>query len=237
MAYRLKDRNRQIPHGLRFLQPETNWRPPRFASFMVIVGGLISHRRKHPDLASKHKWNLDPTAVANEVDEHNATYCAKMGWLDYVQTDEGAAPTPKPQALLAEEKNALSVAASRAKKIWTGVKTLNEWIDSGTPPVETQKAEARAAICAACPKNGQGDFTSWFTKPAADMIAKQLQRLQGMKLSTPHDAKLNICEVCLCPLKLKVHTPINYIQTNLSPEIRTELSKVPRCWITAEIRQ
>lgn len=237
MAYRLLDRNRQIPHGLRFLQPETNWRPPRFASFATIVGGLIAHRRRHPDLVTQKKWKMDPTEVADEVDEFNASYCIRMGWNDYVQTNEGAAPDPKPQALLAQERNVINAAASRAKKIWGGVKTLNSWIDSGTPPVETSRSEIRSAICAACPKNGQGDFTSWFTKPASDMIAKQLDRLKGMKLTSPHDDKLNVCEVCLCPLKLKVHTPINYIQAHMSEEVLSELRGVPKCWIVEELKR
>lgn len=234
MAYRLKDRNRQIPNGLKFLQPETNWQPQRYASFTTIVTALISHRRRHPDLVKAKNWSLDPNVVADEVDAFNAGICARMNWNDYIMSDEGAAPAPKPQALLSKEKEQIAVAASRAKKIWTGVRTLNEWIDSGTPPVETERSEIRASICAKCPKNGQGDFTSWFTKPASDMIAKQLERLKGMKLSTPLDDKINICDVCLCPLKLKVHTPINYITTHLTPEVRAELAKVPNCWIVAE---
>jgi hypothetical protein len=237
MAYRLKSRERQIPHGLRFLQPETNWRPQRFASFMTIVAGLISHRRKHSDLAVQRKWKLDANEVADEVDEFNANYCMQMGWTDYVLTNEGAPPPPKPQALLAQEKNQIAAAASRAKKIWSGIRTLDEWIDSGTPPVETQHAERRAAICAVCPKNGKGDLTSWFTKPAASTIAKHIERKNGMKLSTPDDAKLNVCEVCLCPLQLKVHTPISFIRTHTSPEVLAELTKVPKCWIPAEFNQ
>lgn len=244
MGYRLKDRNKQIPHGLRFLQPETNWRPQRFASFSTIVQGLISHRRRHSDLAAKNKWNLDVDSVSNEVDEFNAAYCVRMGWLDYVQGSDGVAPPPKPQALLAQERNEASAAAGRAKLIWTGVRTLNDWIDSGTPPVATEKAEARALACSKCPKNGAGDFTSWFTKPAAAMITHQLERLKGMKLSTPYDDKINICEVCLCPLKLKVHTPISFIRNHLTPEIVSKLGSVKdtsnrpyECWIAKEIKQ
>lgn len=237
MAARLKDRNRQIPHGLRFLQPETNWRPPRFASFTTIVTGLISHRRRHPDLVAKQGWKTDVKEVEDEVDEFNANYCIQMGWNDYVMGNEGVAPNPKNQALLEQEKREVVVAASRAKKIWTGVRTLNDWIDSGTPPVETALSEKRANICVKCPKNGKGDFTSWFTKPASDAIAFQIQRKRGMKLSTPVDAQLNVCEVCLCPLELKVHTPINFIDSHLSQEVRVELSKVPGCWITEELKK
>lgn len=237
MAARLKDRNRQIPHGLRFLQPETNWRPPRFASFSTIVTGLISHRRRHPDLVAKNGWKMDPKEVEDEVDEFNARYCIQMGWNEYVQGNEGVAPNPKSQALLEQERKEVVVAASRAQKIWSGVRTLNDWIDSGTPPVAMELSEARAKVCASCPKNGQGDFTSWFTKPASDAIAFQIARKRGMKLATSFDEKLKVCEVCLCPLELKVHTPMNFIESHLKQEVRNELAKVPGCWITAELKK
>lgn len=236
MAYRLKDRNRQIPNGLRFLQPETNWQPSRFASFSTIVQSLISHRKSNPSLIAQKKWSVDPTQVADEVDAYNALLCARHGWSTYI-TDgsESASAPPKPQALLQQEKSALAAAADKAKKIWSGIRTLNDWIDTGTPPVPKEQANGRALICSTCPKNGRGDFTSWFTKPAADVITKQIQKLAALKLSTPSDDKINICEVCLCPLKLKVHTPIQHIKEYLSEEVLADLKKMPTCWIPKEI--
>lgn len=236
MAYRLKDRNRQIPNGLRFLQPETNWQPARFASFSTIVGSLISHRKSNPHLIAQKKWSIDPDQVADEVDAFNALMCARHGWNAYI-TDgqESAATPPKPQALLQQEKSALAAAADKAKKIWSGIRTLNDWIDSGTPPVPKDKAEARAAICAACTKNGKGDFTSWFTKPAADVISKQIEKLAALKLTTSKDNAINLCEVCLCPLKLKVHTPIEHIKEHLAGPVMVELRAVKTCWVPKEI--
>jgi hypothetical protein len=55
MAYTLKSRDRQIPNGLKFLQPETNWQPARFASFNVIVNSLINHRKSNPHLIAQKK--------------------------------------------------------------------------------------------------------------------------------------------------------------------------------------
>lgn len=236
MAYRLKDRNRQIPNGLRFLQPETNWQPSRFASFSVIVNSLISHRKTNPKLVAQKKWSIDPEVVANEVDAYNALLCARHGWTSYIiDGSEGAVAPPKPQALLQQEKSALAAAADKAKKIWSGIRTLNDWIDTGTPPVEKMVSELRASICASCPQNGKGDFTAWFTKPAADVISKQIEKLAKLKLSTTNDAKINICEVCFCPLKLKVHTPIQHIKAHMSPEVIAALRAVPQCWIPKEI--
>ena len=234
MANRLRDRNRQIPNGLTFLQPETNWRPQRFASFSVIVNSLIAHRKGRPDLVASKKWALDYDTVANEVDAFNGLLCARHGWTDYIMGNEGEPPPPKSQALLAQERSQIAVAAGRAKKIWAGVKTLNEWIDSGTPPVPSATSEIRGKTCAACPKNGKGDFTSWFTRPASEVIAKQIERINGMKLTTSSDAVLNVCSVCLCPLKVKCHTPLEYIKKHTSDEVLSELRAVPGCWVAKE---
>lgn len=231
---RLKSRQKFIPNGFRFRQAETGWQAPRNASFEIIVSGLIAHRRSQPFLAKKHHWSLDHDVVANEVDEFNARVCEQMGWTDYIQPAAGSAPPPKFQAPSADEQKRLAAVAGRVKKIWSGVRTLNDWIDSGDPPVTPDLAAQRAATCAACPKNTPGDFTRWFTAPASEAIKRQIQRLSHRKLSTPHDEHINICDVCLCPLKLKVHTPIEFINAHLSEEVLRELERVPGCWIIRE---
>ena len=235
MPSRLKNRNGQIPNGMTFLVPETNWRPPRYASFTTIVNGLIAHRRGRPDLVRAKGWSLDYDTVANEVDAFNALICVRHGWNDYVMGDEGVAPPPKSQALLQQEKSLIAAAAGKARKIWAGVKTSNEWIDSGAPPAPRETSEFRALTCSQCPKNGKGDFTSWFTRPASEVIGKQIERINGMKLTTSFDTVLNVCEVCLCPLKVKVHTPTQFIKNHTTPEVLAELRTVPNCWIPKEL--
>ncbi len=236
MAYRLLDRNKQIPYGMKFLQPETQWKPrTAFQSFDSIVRGLIAHRQSRPDLVKAKGWALDYDTVAMEVDAFNATICARHGWTNYISDGGGAEPPPKPQALLQQERSAIAAAAGKAKKIWGGINTLNEWIDSGAPPVPQVLAESRAATCAVCPKNGTGDFTSWFTKPAAAAITKQIEKLNAMKLNTKQDKLINICEVCLCPLKLKVHTPMGFIKAHMGAETLSELRTIPNCWIPREV--
>lgn len=233
---RLKTRQKQIPNGFRFLQPETGWKSTRFASFDSIVSSLISHRNGRPDLVAKHKWATDYANVANEVEQFNVNLCLKHGWNAYLDGgDFGGGPAPKSIALPAADARQVSAAAGRVTKIWSGVKTLNEWIDSGQPPVTSEVATARAAVCAACPRNGQGDFTTWFTKPAAAAIARQIEKLEHRKLSTPHDDRINICEVCLCPMKLKVHTPLPFIKAHMSNTIYDELPREPKCWIVQEL--
>lgn len=226
----------QIPNGFKFVQPETGYQSSRFASFDKIVLSLIAHRQGRPDLVAKHGWALDYDTVAAEVERFNIQVCLQHGWTDYLEGgDAGGFLPPKSKAPSPEELQQVSAAAGRAKKIWSGIRTLQSWIESGALPVTKDKAASRAAICAACPKNTQGDFTSWFTKPAAGAIKSQLEKLQERKLSTIYDEQLNICEVCLCPLKLKVHTPIEYIKEQLAEPVLKDLQAAPNCWIPREI--
>lgn len=228
----------QIPNGFKFLQPETGWQSGFYASFQSIVDALISHRRGRPDLVAKHNWATDNDSVANELEQFNIRLCLQHGWTDYLDgIDVGGGLPPKSTPPSQQEVLQISVAAGKAKKIWSGVRTLNEWIESGEPPVPTELSTARAAACVGCPKNTQGDFTSWFTKPAAGAIKKQIEKLAERKLSTPHDEQLNVCEICLCPLKLKVHTPITYIQANMTESVLRDLGNVANCWIPPELKR
>lgn len=236
MAYRIADRNKQIPNGFKFIQAETGWQAPRFASFNSIVQNLINHRKSRPDLVTKHNWRVDQEGVEHEVEQFNVRICLQHGWTQYlIGGNEGAAMLPKTKAPSAEEAAQVNAAAGRAKKIWSGVRTLEEWIDSGAPPVPVEHAERRAAVCVKCPMNTQGDFTSWFTVPAAGAIKRQIQRLQERKLATSQDDKLNVCSVCLCPLKLKVHTPLEYIKAHMIESVLGDLRAVPGCWVVAEV--
>lgn len=238
MAYRLKDRNKQIPNGYKFVQPETGWQAQRFASFYSIARDLKNHRLGRPDLVTKHGWRTDAEGVEFDVEQFNVRLCLQHGWGEYLDGLEvGGGLPPKSKTPSQQEVEQVGAAAGRAKKIWSGVRTLNDWIDSGEPPVPAELSTKRATICAACPKNTTGDFTAWFTKPAAGAIQKQIEKLADRKLSTPMDDKINVCDVCLCPLKLKVHTPIAFIRTNINESVLVDLQKTPGCWIPTELTE
>lgn len=231
---RLKDRNRQIPEGHFFYVPETRWRSTPWASFDTIVTEVIQHRLGNPALAAKFNWSTDRATVENEVDSFNANVCLQMNWLNFV-VDAGGAPPPKMKAPTASQLNSLLAAGAKAKQLFAGIKTNAEWLDAGAPSVDKALAESRAQVCVQCPMNGEGDFTTWFTKPAAAAIKKHVEMLQEKKLSTSVDEKLNICTACLCPMKLKVHMPLEIIKNHLSDEVLDELRKAPGCWIVKEI--
>lgn len=231
---RLNNRNRMIPFGLRFYQPETRFDITSSTSFNTLVDKVVAMRKANPALVQKHGWATDWNAVADEVDAFNAAICERMGWHEFInQPGAGVAPSPKFKALSPQSEKQLSAVAVKVKKVWQGVKTLNDWIESGEPAVPPEQAQKRAEICAACVMNGKGDLESWFTKPAAAAIKLQLGKLSDRKLSTTVDNQLNVCTACLCPLKLKVHTPLEFITSHLEEQTKKELS--PQCWILAEM--
>ena len=158
-----------------------------------------------------------------------------MGWTRFL-TDAGGSATPLSSSLSLLALKQLGAAVGEIKKLWAGIKTLNDFLDSGEPPVASELAEARASVCVLCPKNGQGDFTRWFVKPVALAIKLQLEKLQERKISTSKDAQLNLCEICLCTLKLKTQTPMKYIKPQMPDGMLNELRAAnEHCWIVKEV--
>jgi len=96
-------------------------------------------------------------------------------------------------------------------------------------------ADKRAAICVQCPQNGSGGLSRYFTVPVATLIKSRFERLHEMKLVTPNDAQLGVCDACLCPLRLKVWTPMEFIvkhtEKNAWPKFQ---QTTPRCWVLDE---
>lgn len=238
---RLLSRQTQIPGGFRFYQPETKWDSSKavgaFPSFQRLVDAIIQHRNGNPGLCQQKGWRTDQDGVSAEVDHYNASLCQHMGWMKYIAQGGGPEVVPKSLPLPPIDPKQISAVAERVKKIWAGVKTLNDWIDSGEPPVAQEQANKRAEICSTCVNNGAGDFTKWFTAPAAESIRRQMERVADRQLSTPFDDKINVCEACLCPLKLKVQTPMKYIGPHITEATKQDLAKNPNCWILAELHE
>lgn len=236
MAYKIVNRQMQIPNGYTYQQPETRWRPSRYSSFSAMVGQVCHHRKGNPKLLEK--YSDDPAEVAEEMDIYNAELCVRNGWMKYVQWVEDWQPPPKLAARLQEEQAKLGVAAAKpgvfrtAVRAFTGAVTIADWLGSDGKSVEKELSESRAKICATCPQNQAGDLTSFFTKPVSDLIRRQLQEREGLKLSTLQDAHLGVCGACGCPLKLKVHVPLNFITQHMHEPEKANLDK--RCWILSE---
>jgi len=218
---KLRNRQMQIPQGLTFYQPETRWRPQRYASFETIVRSLIAHRQAHPHLVEKHRWPIDYATVCEEVDSFNARVCEANGWNQYI-TGPGGDSLPKS---MPPQLNLLQ----RGQQLAAGAGVLVEWISSGAEAVSAELANRRASVCAACVQNEKGDLLSFFTKPVSAAIQGALNARREMRLSTPNDENLGVCAACSCPLKLKVHIPLDRIMAKLTAESKAGLDA--NCWI------
>lgn len=232
---RLLSRQKFIPNGFVFALPPLHYQAPRMTSFDLIVSEVERLLKANPALAAQYQWPTTHEAIADWVDETNAQHCLRMGWTDYIQEDGGPS-VPKPSGPRQNQLlQGLRSAAAAAKALVAGAKTLMEWDESGEPPVPADQSSARARVCAACPLNQPGDFTEWFTVPAAELIKRRIAKAQERELKTPADDQLNLCTACHCPLKLKVHVPLSWIQKVLSPDQIARLRGGNHCWILAEL--
>jgi hypothetical protein len=224
----------QIPGGMKFALPELNYQSAYFASFDTIVNSVMHAVTANPQVAKSKGWPMTRPEVEMWVESQQVAICEMNGWLTYLTSGEPDAPPPKFKALSPMSASQVSAVAEKVKKVWQGVKSLNDWIDSGDPAVPLKQSEARAMVCVKCPQNGKGGLEEWFTKPASAAIQAQFRKLESRKLATPQDSDLNVCKACLCPLRLLVHTPLEYKLAHMGEETRRALDS--SCWILAEER-
>lgn len=236
---RLKSRVKTIPHGFRFTQPEVNWNSVNVVgkapSWEAIVTAVVAMRNANPHAREKHQWATDVETVANEVDAYNAKICHDNGWGNYLMA-AGYSTSLPPVARISEDKaKELGANAEKARKIWSSVKALSTWLDSGNPPVEHEQYLSRARTCVDCPLNGQGDFTKFFTIPATESIQRQLGRMKQHGFEGELDDKLGICEACLSPLAIKTKTPIQFLKPQMDDGTIDALRKGKDCWVLKEL--
>jgi hypothetical protein len=224
---RLADRNKFPPGGFRYYVPQTNWSITPWVSFDTAVSEIVAHRRANPYVASQNGWSLDTATVADELDSWNAAVCKQMGWNQFITSGGGPSPDPKTMS----SRSLPQSVASAAGKLSAGIATIAEWRIDGVL-VAQDLAETRAKTCSTCAKNGSGDLTSWFTVPAANIIKAELERRNDLKIHTTLDPMLGVCESCACPIRLKVHCPLEIINAKMSGDVRSALD--PGCWILAE---
>ena len=212
----LLNRQKQIPNGIFFYEPRTKWRSSP-GSFDNVVAQIIAHRNANPWLQK----TVDPAAVANELDAFAAQVCNANGWTDYITGGTPQNPQLPPPHL-----------ASRLVSAAGGGEVLVEWLASGAEAVPLELSDKRAAICARCPVNEVGDLLRFFTVPVTEAIRRTLNLRRDMKLATAYDDRLGVCTACDCPMKLKVHIPIDRIRSKLSDAQKARL--YPDCWIPTE---
>lgn len=221
-----------IPNGYLYVQKETGWdaskvMPHTINDFRAVAQAIRQHRMANPQF----KLNTNITAIENELELTNVVRIAAMpGGVETYLMEVGGAP-PSFQSAPAHSLQAVAAVGANLR---TGKDILFDWEESGQPPVAQELADKRAFICAACPKNGKGGLSRYFTVPAAAWVQARFEKLHELKMETPNDVNLGICEGCLCANKLKVWTPISFIKEHTPPEMMTKLDV--SCWVLSEIK-
>ena len=216
----------QFPSGgWEYYQAETNWTAPtpKSSTFDQTVILILSMRQKNPAMTLRTKWAMTIEGVGNDLEAYTR---ARLGMAPTGQDF----PKMSPPAAIPQLAGAALQAVAEVKKRAAGAAFLLEWEESGLPPSSPDISERRAGVCVTCPKNNpEKTLFDYFTVKASEMIRKRFERLFSLGLKTSVDEKLNVCEACLCPLRLKVHSPRELIDKRIKPEQRAELH--PNCWI------
>lgn len=229
---RLTSRERSIPYGYKFRIPALNWEAPPAASFDAVVRSAIAVLQGNPTVAKQLGWDLSYSAMADRVDEFNAIMAEKMGWTAYYTGRPGGASVNAPFTVPPATPYPPSL-PGRFARAAAGGKAIVDWINSKEEGVPHNQAEARAGVCAGCSFNEKGDWLRFFTVPVSEAIRAALQQRRNWNLSTSHDNDLGVCNACDCPMKLKVHMPLERIKNALSQETAGNLPG--HCWIRKEL--
>lgn len=219
---RLKSRYQCPVGGFQFVDAPISDQPIQTWDFNEMVRIVQARRQQNP------RFNLptDQRAIEAEVDLQNAMRMLSISGAQSYITDVG----PPPPNFTLPPSRSWRNAVGAVKQ---GSATLLDWLGDGGVPVPKEQSAKRALVCTACPLNGKGDWLSIFTKPVQELIQAQLSVKHDLNISTPYDEQLGVCNACACPLKLKVHTPIQHIGKHLSSDVKNKLDK--GCWILPEL--
>lgn len=228
---RLKSLDRHVPGDFQMIHPEANQAEPFKGSFYHVCTQEHQFRRANPFLCQKYNWSLDMAQIEKDVQEYNVQRCLAHGWLDFLDMADG---TFHPSATIVEKKTLLRSAVAVVETTKAGIGVWMDFVGSGGVPVEAKLAEERAAICVQCPHNKQGGLKNFFIEAAVKEIQQVLGIFKDLDVKTKQDDKLGVCELCLCPLKGKVHVPLNHIQDRLTADVREKLTGVKHCWVINE---
>src|SRR5688572_2082313 len=220
----LKSRTSFPPNGWIFYQPETGWTSPKHIGFGPTVDAIIEHRRANP----RFNLSTDRATVEAELDGYtSARLQSQYGdgaseWL----TGGPAPPVFTLPSRLPRGGRVEGAAASVAHKAVAGIGLLLDFLGPKLTPVERPLAENRGSICAGCKLNQPGTA---FEQAGGKALHLLLEYKADKRLETIWDDRLLYCSICACNLKLKVHVPLDYAASKLTPEQSVALD--PKCWI------
>lgn len=217
-----------LPYGWQFGLPEIKWKSTPGASLESHANAAEQVAKANPYHAQKYKWPTTHEGWLDKIDQENAARIQAMGpaFAHFITTG-GGGPIPESRSPLQFAGRAVAGANVM----------LDMWGKEG-PIRDREQANNRAATCVKrsdgkpCPKHDKGDWTRFFTKPAQAIIIKSLGIVKDLDLHTDHDAELQICVACGCPMKGKVWARLEHILKHIPAEDKAALDS--GCWILSE---
>lgn len=222
--------------GWAFYQPQTGFNANPHNGFNDTVNQIIAHRRANA------RFNLptDIATVERELEAYTEARLLKIPGGDAFlipnsSPPQGSFPFPPLPRRVAGEPDAQPVGArGEGAKVKAGVSVIAEWLGKGLKPASVELATKRASICASCPKNVPASGFQHLTDVAAKTIGVLMQAKSDLKLKTPYDDKLNICDPCGCTVALKIWSPLDIVWKHMDSETVEKLD--PACWQLSEKR-
>jgi hypothetical protein len=204
---------------------------PLASTFQSTVDLIIQHRLKNQSITRKHNLSTNWSEVANELEAFTRQ---RLGIADESPPKQRPAqPIREPQAVAGGIEGLLASTGRKLKAVVTGIKVYIDTFGETGRPVGASESERRAAICATCPKNEKGNWTTFFTEEAAASIMGVFAILKDLDLKTSKDQELGVCSACLCPLKQKVHVKLEHILKHTDEATIAKLREAPHCWIVS----
>ncbi len=180
----------------------------------------------------------DTESVSAELDQYT---CERLGFdPNWVDSKKKSHTERRERMPLAQVAAVVGRAVSAFKAYRDGTNVLREWFGAGAVPVPRAVAVSRSQVCYLNPDK-KCEFNTPGFEPAeivSEVIRQQAEKKNELSLNVPNEESLHTCQLCLCPLKLKVHVPISHIAEQQPKEVVERIrEKAPWCWMVKEIDQ
>ena len=195
------------PGGWRYTVPETQYKTPGYSSWPQLRGILQSHYTAAGYSVPDGLFEK----VEAQICEAHPDYCCNDPTL--VQRFVSGA-----KSISHTFHTALSCMAT----------LMSNRAGSGERPTQIL-ADARAAVCAACPENGDIEPCNHCN---INTLNRLIEKLVGAH-KTSSDASLKFCQVCHCNLRAKVWTKHEAIWNHMKDKTKARLPET--CWLKTEI--
>lgn len=204
-------------------------------TFQQAVTEMQRFRAVNPYLG----MSTNPGEIAKELEEwtcerihYDPQYCRPKKKAPEIQTSP-MSDTNNGLSRLAPLLGTLGQVAHSVANLKSGASAITEWLGSGGNPVSPQTANTRSQICETCPHNHSRKALSSWTGILADRIKDYVAQKNRLSLHVDNEDRIGACEICDCPLALKVFVPIQHIASHTNP---AKLAEFPAyCWIPKEL--